>query len=79
VTREFEDISESGLEATLLGYIFGVGHNSNGDLLSHESAFGSGARLSERMSGSFALDDACAPESDAPDVADEAVAFVSLY
>ena len=77
VAREFEDIAESGLEATLLGYIFGVGHNSNGDLASADVA--SGARLSERVSGTFILDEVCAPESSVPDVVDEAVAFVSLY
>ena len=81
VSREFEDIAESGLEATLLGYIFGVGHNSNGDLASGSGAgeFSSGARLSERASGTFILDEVCAPESAVPDVVDEAVAFVSLY
>ena len=77
VAREFEDIAESGLEATLLGYIFGVGHNSNGDLAAADVA--SGARLSERVSGTFILDEVCAPESSVPDVVDEAVAFVSLY
>ena len=77
VAREFEDIAESGLEATLLGYIFGVGHNSNGDLAAAD--VGSGARLSERVSGTFILDEVCAPESAVPDVVDEAVAFVSLY
>ena len=77
VAREFEDIAESGLEATLLGYIFGVGHNSNGDLAAADVA--SGARLSERVSGTFILDEVCAPESAVPDVVDEAVAFVSLY
>jgi mannitol 2-dehydrogenase len=82
VSREFEDIAESGLEATLLGYIFGVGHNSNGDLASGSGAgeySSSGARLSERVSGTFILDEVCAPESAVPDVVDEAVAFVSLY
>jgi len=81
VAREFEDIAESGLEATLLGYIFGVGHNSNGDLASGSGAgeFSSGARLSERVSGTFILDEVCAPESAVTDVVDEAVAFVSLY
>jgi mannitol 2-dehydrogenase len=77
VAREFEDIAESGLEATLLGYIFGVGHNSNGDLAAADVS--SGARLSERVSGTFILDEVCAPESAVPDVVDEAVAFVSLY
>tara|TARA_B110000977_G_scaffold34145_3_gene45555 strand:+ start:5497 stop:7182 length:1686 start_codon:yes stop_codon:yes gene_type:complete len=76
VVREFEDIHSSGVEATLLGYIFGVGHNSNGDL---EGQMGSGARLSERVSGTFILDEVCAPDAAVPDIADEAVAFVSLY
>jgi mannitol 2-dehydrogenase len=78
VVREFEDIATSGVEATLLGYIFGVGHNSNGDLAQLGS---NGARLSERVSGTFILDEVCAHEdaAAAPDITDEAVAFVSLY
>ena len=79
VAREYEDIANSGVEATLLGYIFGVGHNSNGDLAAAGGEFSSGARLSERVSGTFILDEVCAPESVVPDVVDEAVAFVSLY
>ena len=70
VGREFEDIEETGLEATLLGYIFGVGHNSNGDLASIAAA-------SERVSGTFILDETCvAPEERADN--DEAAVFVSL-
>ena len=70
VGREFEDIEETGLEATLLGYIFGVGHNSNGDLASVAAA-------SERVSGTFILDETCvAPEARADN--DEAAVFVPL-
>ena len=38
VKRGFLDIDQAGLEATLLGAIFGVGHNSNADLSSLERA-----------------------------------------
>ena len=57
-----------GLEASLLGCIFGIGHNSNGDL----AAVGAAA---ERVSGTFILDETCvAPEQRADN--DEAIAFV---
>ena len=70
VGREYEDIEETGLEASLLGCIFGIGHNSNGDL----AAVGAAA---ERVSGTFILDETCvAPEQRADN--DEAVTFVSL-
>ena len=70
VGREYEDIEETGLEASLLGCIFGIGHNSNGDL----AAVGAAA---ERVSGTFILDETCvAPEQRADN--DEAIAFVSL-
>jgi mannitol 2-dehydrogenase len=54
VCREFEDITETGLEATLLGYIFGHGHNSNGELSTL-------AGRAERVSGNFVLDETCVP------------------
>ena len=38
VKQEFLDIDSAGLEATLLGAIFGVGHNSNADLSSRRRA-----------------------------------------
>ena len=69
VAREFDDIEQSGVEATLLGYIFGAGNNSNGDLANAH-------RDVSRVSGSFhALDEVCIPEEAQPD---EAVAFVPL-
>lgn len=72
VAQEYQDITESGLEATLLGYIFGPGHNSNGDLASM-------GRISEsRFSGTFALDEQLCALPIAEEGVDEAVAFVSL-
>ena len=74
VKREFLDIDQAGLEATLLGAIFGVGHNSNADLSSLE-------RARERASGTFALDETCVAdtiETDEWRADDEAAVFVSL-
>ena len=74
VKREFLDIDQAGLEATLLGAIFGVGHNSNADLSSLE-------RARERASGTFALDEMCVAdtiETDEWRADDEAAVFVSL-
>mmetsp|Transcript_4140 Transcript_4140/g.16982 ORF Transcript_4140/g.16982 Transcript_4140/m.16982 type:complete len:629 (+) Transcript_4140:85-1971(+) len=74
VKREFLDIDSAGLEATLLGAIFGVGHNSNADLSSLE-------RARERASGTFALDETCVAdtiETDEWRADDEAAVFVSL-
>ena len=74
VKREFLDIDQAGLEATLLGAIFGVGHNSNADLSSLE-------RVRERASGTFALDEMCVAdtiETDEWRADDEAAVFVSL-
>ena len=74
VKREFLDIDQTGLEATLLGAIFGVGHNSNADLSSLE-------RARERASGTFALDEMCVAdtiETDEWRADDEAAVFVSL-
>ena len=74
VKREFLDIDQTGLEATLLGAIFGVGHNSNADLSSLE-------RARERASGTFALDETCVAdtiETDEWRADDEAAVFVSL-
>jgi len=71
VKREFLDIDSAGLEATLLGAIFGVGHNSNADLSS----------LPSRASGTFALDETCVAdtiETDEWRADDEAAVFVSL-
>ncbi len=74
VKREFLDIDQAGLEATLLGAIFGVGHNSNADLSSLE-------RARERASGTFALDETCVADTIEMDewrADDEAAVFVSL-
>ena len=76
VKREFLDIDSAGLEATLLGAIFGVGHNSNADLSSLE-------RARERASGTFDTigSETCVAdtiETDEWRADDEAAVFVSL-
>ena len=79
VGREFEDIAETGLEAALLGYIFGTGHNSNGDLSNMDG--GDSRRTSERVSGTFCLDETCAPiaeEAQTTIAEQQQVAFVHL-
>ena len=76
VKREFADIDATGLEATLLGAIFGVGHNSNADL----SSMGL-ERSRERASGTFALDETCVVDTHETEewrADDEAAVFVSL-
>jgi mannitol 2-dehydrogenase len=57
VGREFEDIAdaETGFEATLLGYIFGVGHSCTGGELAP------GGGRAGRGSGTFVLEEACVP------------------
>ena len=70
VGREFEDIEETGLEATLPRVHLRRGAQPNGDLASIAAA-------SERVSGTFILDETCvAPEERADN--DEAAVFVSL-